>query len=356
MRLVLMQRLCWLALLAGCHGSDADAPAPDLAVALAPDLAQPAGGGDGDGGAGCALDSDGNLLDLVDAIVTKMRASGNSGSDALVVPTVGDRDAFAARVVAILAGDEAQACGLPPSYRLVRLPTLRVVAEVDGAVAAAPSLYWGTYAAPRTRPTPSRRLAVEAPHPIFDANTEHQAADLFLKTGAAWFLLAGAHRCADAAASGCSGTTTACGADANYRISDAAHATQLPFWAVHAALSQRDGALAFLQLHGNAASCPSALVSDSSGAWSDTGLAGQLAAALIARGVDVGKCGAGYPTSACNLCGTDNVEARFTAAATDACTQMGTSYGRFVHVEQQAGLRTMYQPLIDAAAATFPAQ
>ena len=64
----------------------------------------------------------------------------------------------------------------------------------------------------------------------------------------------------------------------------------------------------------------------------------------------------GYPTAACDLCGTDNVEARFTAAATDACTQMGTSYGRFVHVEQQADLRAMYQPLIDAAAATFPAQ
>jgi len=351
-----MRWLLAMSLVAGCHEAPTGAPVQDLAVAPAPDLAQPAGDGDGDGGADCALDSDASLLDLVDAIVDKMRAGGNSGSDALVVPAAGDRDAFAARVVAILAGDEAQACALPPSYRLLRLPALRVVAEVDGAAAPAPSLYWGTYAAPRTPPVPSRRLAVETPHPIFDANTEHQAADLFVQTGASWFLLAGAHRCADAAPSGCSGTTTACGADANYRISDAAHATQLPFAAVHAALSARDGALAFLQLHGNAATCPSALVSDSSGAWSDTGLAGQLAAALVARGVDVGKCGAGYPTSACNLCGTDNVEARFTAAAADACTQMGTSYGRFVHVEQQAGLRTSYQPLIDAVAAAFPAQ
>ncbi len=355
-----MRAWCLLALVAGC--GEAAATGADLAMASGDDLAiGELGGGDlasdvdVDGGA-CALDSDGNFLDLVDGIVTAMRAGGNAGSGALTVPAAGDRDAFAARVVAILAGDEGQACGLPPSYRLLRLPNLRVVAELDGSGAPAPSLYWGTYAAPIALPSPWRRLAVEAPHPIFDANTEHQSADLFLQTGAEWFLLAGAHRCADAAASGCSGTTTACGADADYRISDAAHAVQLPFWAVHDALSVRDAALAFLQLHGNAESCPSALVSDSSGSWSDTGYAGQLAAALIAGGVAVGKCGAGYPTAACDLCGTDNVEARFTAAAPDACTQMGTSYGRFVHVEQQADLRAMYQPLIDAAAATFPAQ
>src|SRR5689334_10185829 len=114
-------RMCWLALLVGCHTPETAAPAPDLAVALAPDLARPAAGGDGGGGADCGLDSGVNLLDLVDSIVTKMRAGGNSGSDALVVPSAADRDAFAARVVAILAGDEQQACALPASYRLVRL-------------------------------------------------------------------------------------------------------------------------------------------------------------------------------------------------------------------------------------------
>ena len=41
--------------------------------------------------------------------------------NALVVPVASDRDAFAARVVAIVGGDEAAACALPSSYRLVRL-------------------------------------------------------------------------------------------------------------------------------------------------------------------------------------------------------------------------------------------
>ena len=347
---------------AGCSSTsrtsaDASATLRDLA-APALDFATRDAGSPGittaDGGqSSCVLTASGAWLDLVDAIVAKMRTAGAAGSGALVVPSPADRDAFAARVVAILGGDETRACALPAPYRLLRTPTMRVVAELDATGAPAPALLWGTYAAPRVVPLPSRRLAVETPHPIFDANTEHQSADLFLQTSARWFLLAGAHRCADAAASGCSGTTTACGADEDYRISDAAHATQLPYWAVHVALSQADAQLAFLQLHGNAESCPAALVSDSSGAWSDSGYAGQLAAALIGAGVTVGKCGADYPTAGCDLCGTDNVEARFTAGAADACTMTGTSYGRLVHVEQQAGLRAAYQPLIDAVAATF---
>jgi hypothetical protein len=94
-------------------------------------------------------------------------------------------------------------------------------------------------------------------------------------------------------------------------------------------------------------------VSDSSGSWSDTDAAGRLGAALIAGGVTVGKCGSGYPTSGCNLCGTDNVEGRFTAGAADACTMAGTDYARFIHIEQQLGLRQSYQPLIDAVVSTF---
>jgi hypothetical protein len=300
----------------------------------------------------CAISVAGTWLDFIDGIVTAMRAGGNANSQALTPPSTADRDAFAARVVAILAGDEGAACALPPSYRLVHVDGMRAVAEVDAAGAPSPSTFFGTYAAPLA--APSRALIIEAPHPIFDADTEHQAADLFAQSGARRFLLAGAHRCADTQASGCDGTTTACGGTtAPYKLSDAAHATQLPFWAVHAQMSAADASVIFIQLHGNSDACPSALVSDSSGSWSDTDPAGKLAAALIARSVGVGKCGAGYPTSTCTLCGTDNVEARYTAGAANSCTMMGSAYGRFVHIEQQPALRKSYQPLIDAVNATF---
>jgi hypothetical protein len=104
-------------------------------------------------------------------------------------------------------------------------------------------------------------------------------------------------------------------------------------------------------------------MSDASGQWSDSGPTGMLAAALASRGVAIGRCGQGYPTTACNLCGTDNVEARATAGSAMACTQSGTSYGRVVHIEQQPALRATpaagvvgYQPLVDAVNATFTAQ
>jgi hypothetical protein len=318
----------------------------------------------------CAIQGTGDLLATVTAIVAAMRVGGNADSGALTIPSATDLDTFASEVVAILGGAENAACALPPSYRLLHIDdpsagALRVVAELDSSGDPAPSLYWGTYASPVAPPAHGRLLAVEAPHPIFDTNTELQAADTFIQASARYYLLAGAHRCADAQPSGCTGTTDACGAAADYRISDAAHTEELPFHAVHAALSSAQPALLFLQLHGNDEPCPEALVSDSSGTWNDAGLAATLAGELTARSVGVGECGAGYPTSTCDLCGTDNVQARMTAGAADACTANGplAGYGRFVHVEQQLSLRlspdagvTGYQPLIDAVLATFPTQ
>ena len=181
-----MRAWCVLALLAGCSSSPEGAT-DDLAMMLpaTADLAAATDADTGDGGGGCAIDGSGSLLDLVDAIVTAMRAGGNAGSGALVVPAVDDRDAFAARVVAILGGDEAQACGLPVSYRLLRLPNLRVVAELDASGDPRPPFVLGHHAAPVIPPVPGRLLVVEAPHPIFDTNTEIQAADLFVQAAAA---------------------------------------------------------------------------------------------------------------------------------------------------------------------------
>jgi hypothetical protein len=279
------------------------------------------------------------------------------------------RDALAQTIVRVLGGDEAAACALPPSYRLMRMVdpsagALRVVAEVDASGQPAPSLYYGTYAAPRVVPTPSRALVVEAPHPIFDLDTEREATAVFVATAARDLLVAGTHRCADTTASACSGTTDACNATVQaYRVSDAAHEDALVFHAVHALLSDAQPQIQFLQLHGNGAACPTALVSDCSGTFADAGTAAALGAALTASGVTVGECGDGYPTAGCNLCGTDNVQARYTAGSAAACTQTGAHYGRFVHVEQQLSIRQDpdggaggYQPLIDAVLATYPAQ
>ena len=279
----------------------------------------------------------------------------------MTVPSDADRDTFASQVLAALVFDGTEKCPLPASYGVFSLTdqgdTVRVVAELDTKGKAAPKLFWGTYAA-RRHGTGTRDLVIEAPHPIADLNTEDESAAVFVSARAELYLLAGTHRCANPSSSGCDGTTDACTTGTNnpYREADAAHSTKTPFWAVHAAISAM-GTSPFVQLHGNNATCPDALLADGSGTYSDAGLTAQLASALEAQGTTVGRCGAGYPTAKCTLCATDNVEARVTAgAATAACTTMGSSYGRLVHVEQQPALRTTPKPMVDAIKATFPAR
>lgn len=363
-----------------CGGSSSPAAGVDASIEAtaphqesgAPDVSTVDAGAldGGDGAIDCGIDVAGGLLPLVTSVAAAMRATGGAGSDVLAVPSTAARDAFAQTVYGALAGDAAAACALPPSYRLVRMvdPTagpLFVVAEVNAAGQPSPALYYGTFAAPQAVRSPSRALVIEAPHPLFDISTELQATDIFVKSGARYLLVAGADRCADPDASACSGTTTACAASGSiaYRVSDAAHEDDLPFQGLHILISDGDASLLFLQLHGNGEPCPDALVSDCSGTWSATDPAGMLASSLMAGGVSIGECGAGYPTSACDLCGTDNVQARYTAGSAAACTTLGAHYGRFVHVEQQLALRQApdggvggWQPMIDAVDAVFPAQ
>ncbi len=304
------------------------------------------------------------LTDLVAAIVTRMKAIGGSASGAFVVPTASDRDAFAKDAVLALAGDDVAACRLPAGYRLVTVPdgasVIRVVAELDAAGAPAPSRFWGTYA---FRPGASRPLVMEAPHPVFDTNTGTEAVDIFVRANARWLLVSGAHRCANVDPSPCSGTTTACSAAAApYKISDVAHSVSTPFHATHVALSTRDPALVFAQLHGNSASCPDALVSASATptAWPASGFVRAFADALTPLGPTVGLCGAGYPVSGCNLCGGANVQARATAASADACTIATGDSGRFLHLEQRLSLRTPggaapgWEPVLQALVAAVP--
>jgi len=318
-----------------------------------------------DGGTCAPAPLNGSLDALVHAIVANMTAIAGPGSNALVVPTESERDSFAENAVAALSGDARKACKLPPSYRYFSLrdgaDDVLIVAELDASGQPAPKKFWGTYASRKAAPG-TRALVVEAPHPLFDPNTPYESRAVFSDARADWFLMAGAHRCANAETSGCDGTSGACGGgeSAPYRVSDTAHATKSPFFAVHIALSKSTSD-AFLQLHGNTQKCPDALVSDSSGKYDDAGVSAQLAAAIEARGPTVGRCGLDYPKKGtCTLCGTDNVEGRATAGSRDACEVGGKSYGRFVHVEQQPKLRQIpdggvpgYQPLVDAVIATF---
>jgi hypothetical protein len=104
---------------------------------------------------------------------------------------------------------------------------------------------------------------IQVPHPIADDRTALQGADLFRRLKARALMIAGAHRCANADFSPCSGTTVACGPLEPYRSSDVAHAAQTAFQAAHKALVPCGGARVAVQLHGNGlAACPDLFISN----------------------------------------------------------------------------------------------
>ena len=179
-----------------------------------------------------------------------------------------------------------------------------------------------------------------------------------MRIGAVALLVAGAHRCANVTTGDCTGTTTACGHESAYRVSDAAHSTDIPFLAVHERLSSALAAPSFLQLHGNDEHCPTALLSDGSGSWPAVGILPALRQALSTAGIDTGRCGDGYPTRDCDLCGTDDLEGRASAGSLNACTTDGTSYGAMIHIEQQASARipggTQYEEMLGAIDQVIP--
>lgn len=340
---------------------------------------------------------------LLQAIVNTMDAQAGPSSNKLVVPTASDRDNFAASVIALLRNDPPATnrmqpnCGLPASYRLVRIADpnagdVVVAAEIDAKGTPNPSLYWGTYATRAGSAPPGRDLVVEVPHPLFDHNTWREGADLFLQGRARFFLMTGAHRCANPMPTTCSGKTDVCGAPnvmVPFAISDAAHSLAVPFFGVHSLLSQKFAELSFLQLHREGSTgCPAALLSDGSRSFPKTGSIVTLSAALDRAGVVVGHCNerpisdggvdaasdggadAGtdssalvYPNPACALCGETNVEARFTAGSADACLKQGPTQNRLILFEQSAALaenpsgsRKGYQVVIDAVLGSFPAR
>ena len=302
------------------------------------------------------------MSNLVYDIAKHMHDAGTGALPVVNLPSPADRDKFAAQVLAALKFDGNDPCPLPPSYIVMSLvdgpDEVRVVGELDKYGTAKPALFWGAYAARRAGPG-TRQLAIESAHPVADPDTDVESARLFTATRSEWYLIAGAHRCANPTVSGCDGTTAVCtpGTQSPYKESDAAHSVKTPFHGVHVAVSAATTA-PFLQLHSNGETCPTALLSDGSGKFPTSGPVFTFGKAMEAAGITVGRCGAGFPTAACSLCGTENVQARANAGSGDACTVQGTTYGRFVHLEQQQSLATSTgdAPLITAINAAFPSR
>jgi hypothetical protein len=199
-------------------------------------------------------------------------------------------------------------------------------------------------------------LIVEAPHPRFESGTLDEAIALFEIHGARGLIVSGTHRCANAAESGCDGTTSVCGDSAPYRESDPAHETGGIFQLAHRLLADEFDNDAVINLHGMGGS--GASVSEGIHGLSDAGAAlAAVAEAIVEAFPDelVTTC-SGWEGSTLlvdqRLCGTTNVQGRHLNGSVDACAEAADAgSGRFVHLEQNQSLRQ--QPgLVAAAIAT----
>jgi hypothetical protein len=186
---------------------------------------------------------------------------------------------------------------------------------------------------------------LEAPHADSDEGTLLQSATNLVALGARAMLVTGANRCADAAPSPCSGTTTVCG-KRGLRVSDAAHYPNTFFTAAHRALraTYPDGVT--VSIHGmeGPSGGEAAIVTDGTDVDHPGGLSVRLRNALNQH--LTGKRRA----YSCNapadqgdhrpLCGTANVQGRIDNGVADACYATATvATDRFLQLEQSAQLR-----------------
>lgn len=203
---------------------------------------------------------------------------------------------------------------------------------------------WGLYA---VNPTTTRKIVIEAPHPIADQFTETEATFLFLNLNARALLIAGAHRCASQDFSSCSGTTNACanlGTEEPYRVSDAAHSEEQVFETANEEIMDTDGSLTAIALHGfdQQAGDPHAFVSNGTvNNAISTVSSNRFASLLIANsGVTNAAISCNNGTTA-RLCGTDDLQGRFVNGSADVCQDDATgSTQRYLHLEQSLDLRT----------------
>ncbi len=266
-------------------------------------------------------------------------------------PTDDEKKAFRDALELLLEGKESDALTAFKNLNLALTrftdasgPTFLLIREKSATPRG-----WGLYA---INTKGSRKLLLEAPHPIADLATEGQATSYFLTLSARGLLIAGAHRCASTVFSPCSGTTALCNTSSieeSFRIADAAHSEEQVFQTAHEILMNFDPSLTAVALHGfnQLAGDPHAFVSDGTETvTAANSLTNRFVAALK---TETGVSNAGQScndgSSGIRLCGTDDLQGRVTNGSENICTTDAPSGSqRFLHVEQSMDLRTDQGP------------
>jgi hypothetical protein len=197
----------------------------------------------------------------------------------------------------------------------------------------------------------TRQLSHQAVHPIFDSNTEIQAVTVFKDTDSRSFLMAGAHRNANSAASACLPAHSE--SDPSHNVNPMVQATNEELLAYYGAASWFA-----IQWHGMAATrCPTTDVHLSHGlnVHAPTDKIAVLRDKLLLHNSNNSKWRVSLAgESSCDLNATENMQGRLIngVAADRVCRTPASSITQnFIHIEQHMEFRPPSKwiaPLTDA--------
>ncbi len=187
--------------------------------------------------------------------------------------------------------------------------------------------------------TPTRNnLIIQAPHSKYDTNTGKQAVYCFKNTVAKALFINGTHRCNSNIFSSCSGTTSVCGSNDSYRISDLAHNTNTMFQKTTENLFNTISNSVFVQLHGfgKKSTDPYVILSNGTRKTPSADYATLIKDALLVEDNTLTFELAHINTSWTRLIGFTNTQGRMINNSSDYCNASATSTtGRFIHIEQE---------------------
>jgi hypothetical protein len=278
----------------------------------------------------------GDILDKITDIINDM--PGNSGNQ-YQAPSTDDLDDWEVVLAEMFAQDYAAAdaaAGLL-GYDLVEFSdnptgeTYYILEKLQNSLN-----YWGTYV---WNPNPERDdVVLMAPHPKFDFNTGKQAIYCFQNIDAFFFMMAGTHRCNNSTSSSCSGTTTACGGSAPYRISDMAHVVNAIWQRTTEYLFDNFGGTNFIQLHGFSMEVGDPYVIMSNGTRDEpnpdlvVAIRDELDAIDPVLTFEIAHLNHNWN----RLIGFSNTNGRYINSSNNICNSNATvPSGRFIHIEQE---------------------
>jgi hypothetical protein len=187
----------------------------------------------------------------------------------------------------------------------------------------------------------TRQLSHQAVHPIFDGNTEMQAVTVFKDTDSRSFLMAGAHRNANPAASAC------LPGPPPQRESDPSHNVNVMVQATNEELLAYYGATSWfaIQWHGmGTATCPTTDVHLSHGLSVTPAPTDKIAVLRDKLLLHNPSWVVGLPGSgSCGLNATENMQGRLlngVASERVCCTPASGITQKFIHIEQHMEFRT----------------